>query len=81
VVRQRTIVGKLHREIQRNDDALHSISCKLGFNMRWLMGAIVRLGCTPLFALIFLCAYIQFAQKSVISKFQPLNDFQEKLCF
>jgi IS5 family transposase len=40
-------------------DALHSISCALGFNIRWLMRAIVRLGCKPFFALIFLCCYLR----------------------
>lgn len=39
-------------------DALHAISCALGFNIRWLMRAIMRLGCTPFFAIIFLCGFI-----------------------
>ena len=39
-------------------DALHAISCALGFNIRWLMRAIVRLGCRPFFALIFLLRMI-----------------------
>jgi transposase, IS5 family len=40
-------------------DALHSISCALGFNIRWLMRAIVRLGCKPFFVLIFLFCYLR----------------------
>ncbi len=35
-------------------DALHAISCALGFNIRWLMRAIVRLGC-KLFLRSFFC--------------------------
>jgi len=30
-------------------DALHSISCAAGYNLRWLMRAIVRLGISPVF--------------------------------
>ena len=30
-------------------DALHSISCAAGYNLRWLMRAIVRLGISPIF--------------------------------
>jgi IS5 family transposase len=30
-------------------DALHSISCAAGYNLRWLMRAIVRLGISPAF--------------------------------
>ena len=41
-------------------DALHTISCALGFNIRWLMRAIVRLGRKPFFALVFLCGYISY---------------------
>ena len=54
-------------------DALHSISCALGFNMRWLIRAIVRLGCKPLFALIFLCGYIgDWLKNSWMIRFQPV---------
>lgn len=35
-------------------DALHAISCAAGYNIRWLMRAIVRLGLAGLFALAFL---------------------------
>lgn len=37
-------------------DALHAISCAAGYNIRWLMRAIQRLGLTGLFALAFLAA-------------------------
>ena len=37
-------------------DALHAISCAAGYNIRWLMRAIMRLGLTGLFALAFLVA-------------------------
>ena len=30
-------------------DALHSISCAVGYNLRWLMRVIVRLGISPFF--------------------------------
>jgi len=30
-------------------DALHSISCAAGYNLRWLMRAIARLGIGPVF--------------------------------
>ena len=35
-------------------DALYAISCAAGYNIRWLMRAIVRLGLVGLFALAFL---------------------------
>lgn len=35
-------------------DAIHAISCAVGYNIRWLMRAIARLGIRPFFALIFL---------------------------
>ena len=37
-------------------DALHAISCAAGYNIRWLMRAIMRLGLTGLFAFAFLAA-------------------------
>ena len=30
-------------------DALHTISCAAGYNLRWLMRAIARLGLGPIF--------------------------------
>ena len=37
-------------------DALHSISCAAGYNLRWLMRAIVRLGIGPVFLRLFQAA-------------------------
>ena len=37
-------------------DALHSISCAAGYNLRWLMRAIVRLGISPAFLRLLLAA-------------------------
>ena len=39
-------------------DALHAISCAAGYNIRWLMRAIMRLGLRGLFALVFLASWI-----------------------
>lgn len=35
-------------------DALHAISCAAGYNIRWLLRAIMRLGLKGLLALVFL---------------------------
>ena len=54
-------------------DALHAISCALGFNIRWLMRAIVRLGCKPFFAIIFLCDFIAaLSKKRHVSHCAPI---------
>ena len=39
-------------------DALHAISCAAGYNIRWLMRAILRLGLRGLFALVFLASWL-----------------------
>jgi len=39
-------------------DALHAISCAAGYNIRWLMRAIMRLGLKGLFAPAFLAAVL-----------------------
>jgi transposase, IS5 family len=39
-------------------DALHAISCAAGYNIRWLMRAIMRLGLRGLFAFVFLASWI-----------------------
>ena len=39
-------------------DALHAISCAAGYNIRWLLRAILRLGLKGLFALTFLMSAI-----------------------
>jgi IS5 family transposase len=40
-------------------DALHSISCAAGYNLRWLMRAIVRLGISPAFLRLLQAALSQ----------------------
>ena len=40
-------------------DALHSISCAAGYNVRWLMRAIVRLGISPAFLRLLRAALSQ----------------------
>ena len=42
-------------------DALHSISCAAGYNLRWLLRAIARLGLGPVF-LRLLQAALSLAQ-------------------
>ena len=37
-------------------DALHAMSCAAGYNIRWLMRAIMRLGLRGLFTLVFLAS-------------------------
>ena len=40
-------------------DALHSISCAAGYNLRWLMRAIVRLGIGPFFLRLLQAVFLQ----------------------
>ena len=42
-------------------DALHAISCAAGYNIRWLMRAMLRLGLTGLFALLNLLLWFALA--------------------
>ena len=53
--RNRMIRCYLHGSI---GDALHAISCAAGYNIRWLMRAIMRLGLRGLFAFVFLASWI-----------------------
>jgi IS5 family transposase len=47
-------------------DALHALSCAVGYNIRWLLRAIVRLGIQPLFLrLIFVVAIARICIKSL----------------
>jgi transposase, IS5 family len=39
-------------------DALHAISCAAGYNIRWLMRAIMRLGLRGLFASVFVTTWL-----------------------
>ena len=45
-------------------DALHAISCAAGYNIRWLMRAIMRLGLRGLFACAFLVAWFIDTRRS-----------------
>ena len=53
--RNRMIRCYLHGSI---GDALHAISCAAGYNIRWLMRTIMRLGLRGLFAFVFLASWI-----------------------
>ena len=61
-------------------DALHAIalgypvSCAAGYNIRWLMRAIMRLGLRGLFALAFLAAWFNDMQQSGSAKMRSAND-------
>ena len=45
-------------------DALHAISCAAGYNIRWLMRAIMRLGLRGLFAFVFLASWLTDMRQS-----------------
>jgi transposase, IS5 family len=55
-------------------DALHAISCAAGYNIRWLMRAIMRLGLRGLFAFAFLAAWITDMRRADSSKVRAVND-------
>ena len=55
-------------------DALHAISCAAGYNIRWLMRAIMRLGLRGLFAFAFLAAWITDRLRLGLSKLRMPND-------
>ena len=55
-------------------DALHAISCAAGYNIRWLMRAIMRLGLRDLFAFAFLAAWITDRLRLGSSKLRAPND-------
>jgi IS5 family transposase len=47
-------------------DALHTVLCAAGYNLRWLMRAVLRLGLTGFFALcILLVSLAKFRQHRV----------------
>ena len=54
-------------------DALHAISCAAGYNIRWLMRAIMRLGLRGLFAFAFLAAWFNDMQRSGSAKIRTAN--------
>ena len=55
-------------------DALHAISCAAGYNIRWLMRAIMRLGLRGLFAFAFLAAWFIDTRRSASAKLRTTND-------
>ena len=55
-------------------DALHAISCAAGYNIRWLMRAIMRLGLRGLFAFAFLAAWITDRLRLGLSKLRMPKD-------
>jgi transposase, IS5 family len=57
-------------------DALHAMSCAAGYNIRWLMRAIIRLGLRGLFAFAFLVAWLTEIRRSgdpAIQKCVPIT--------
>jgi transposase, IS5 family len=60
-------------------DALHAIalgypvSCAAGYNIRWLMRAIIRLGLRGLFALVFLASWLTERRRSTSPKMRAAN--------
>lgn len=55
-------------------DALHAISCAAGYNIRWLMRAIMRLGLRGLFALVFLASWLTDMLRSRLRKARTANN-------
>ena len=54
-------------------DALHAISCAAGYNIRWLMRAIIRLGLRGLFAFAFLAAWFTDMRRFDSAKVRMTN--------
>ena len=55
-------------------DALHALSCAVGYNLRWLMRAVVRLGLTGfLFALLLTRWMTSLASRYVIYETQTAH--------
>ena len=57
-------------------DALHAISCAAGYNIRWLMRAIMRLGLRGLFAFAFLAAWFTRMRRSGSGKLRTAKNTQ-----
>ncbi len=55
-------------------DALHAISCAAGYNIRWLMRAIMRLGLRGLFAFVFLASWLTDRLQPGSPKLRTTND-------
>jgi len=54
-------------------DALHAISCALGYNIRWLLRAIARVGLKVILSLKLLMQWVQIERKRLL--FGPLRDW------
>ena len=54
-------------------DALHAMSCAAGYNIRWLMRAIMHLGLRGLFAFAFLVAWFTERRRSGSAKMRTAN--------
>ena len=55
-------------------DALHAISCAAGYNIRWLMRAIMRLGLRGLFAFALLVAWFTPMRRSGSAKLRTAKN-------
>ena len=55
-------------------DALHAMSCAAGYNIRWLMRAIMRLGLRGLFAFAFIVTWFIDMQRSGSAKLRMANN-------
>ena len=55
-------------------DALHAISCAAGYNIRWLMRAIMRLGLRGLFAFAFLASRLTDRRRAGSSKVRAADN-------
>jgi hypothetical protein len=52
-----------HKSRRSLGDALHTVLCAVGYNLRWLMRAVLRLGLTGFFALCVLAvSLVEFRQ-------------------
>ena len=59
-------------------DALHAISCAAGYNIRWLMRAIMRLGLRGLFAFAFLAIWFTDLRRSGSTKMRAAHDTRSR---
>ncbi len=57
-------------------DALHAMSCAAGYNIRWLMRAILRLGLRGLFAFVFLAVWFIDTRRSASATMGAATDTQ-----
>jgi transposase, IS5 family len=57
-------------------DALHAMSCAAGYNIRWLMRAIMRLGLRGLFAFVFLVSWLIDTRRSGSAKLRTAKNTQ-----